>query len=186
MIKRHNQKQDRNYQANYCSKCKSWARSILICLKCHHIYGGNLSRRGWLHSGILIIALGCASKEQNASARRQMRCFAEEQRFSMCVCKSLLLTYSDSLRWKPCCIWSRCSSADAVLCSFISSHSWRIFRNATRPLLVCARCEKTYASVFVSFWKILAFKVPFYKSWKCPCLQHALEKFIPAAGEEIF
>jgi hypothetical protein len=130
-----------------------------------------------IYSGILIIALGCASKEQNtkrleADVLRRWR----TKIFHVCVQIPSAHIFRTLCAESPVAfgVGAALQTLFSTVCSFISSHSWRIFRNATRPLLVCARCGQTSASVFVSFWKIVAFKVAFYKSWKCLRLQLAL------------
>ena len=69
-----------------------------------------------IYSGILIIALGCASKEQNtkrleADVLRGRR----TKIFHVCVQIPFLLTYSELFALKALLHWSRCSSVDAVL-----------------------------------------------------------------------
>lgn len=128
MLKRNDHYSNSFFKMEIINRNLSEMHKSILCLKRYHFYGGNLSRHGWLHSGILIIALGCASKEQTLAPGG--RCSMRRRRtkifhICVCVCANPFCSHiQHSLRWKPCCIWSRCSSADAVLCcvcSFIFS-----------------------------------------------------------------
>jgi hypothetical protein len=118
-----------------------------------------------------------ASKEQNTSARRQMCCAAEEQRFSamcVCVCKSLLLTYSELFALKAllhlesmqlcrrCSLWCVLFYLLPILGAYSEmqqGHYWCALDAGKLLRLFLSICAKR---AFIR--KIAAIKVAFYKS----------------------